>query len=95
MKLYKGYCYPDLETVRQQILSEPFLGDGSIITHISDYNPYLSIYTDTRRIVLIKPPDCTSIGDSKISFSDSGELAWLVAAVLIGAFSIKVLKRGL
>jgi hypothetical protein len=95
MKLYNGFCYTNLNKVRNTILSSPFLGDGSVITSVTKQPPDLIIQTDTGRTITITPPDCNNPGDYKISFADSGTLAWLVASVLVTAFAIKSLKRGL
>lgn len=101
MKLYNEYCYSDLATVADVVRSNQIMGDGSIInTVVVNVNGTdLDITTDLPKSFTITPPDCTQLGFNKtwlgISFADSQELSWLIAFVLISAFAIKVLKRGL
>ncbi len=95
-KLYKDYCYETVNEVRLQVLSNPILMDGSIVQSAVMNSGNIDVVTDTKSFTL-NPPNCTNVGYTKtwfgLSFADAQETTWLVAAVLVTAFSIKVLKR--
>jgi len=102
MNLYKSYCYPTIEDVRDQFVSDPVLGSGWVI--ISSYNTDTTITlkavkgTNTR-FYKIDPPTCTSLGFqnsySGISIPDAIEITGLSLVFLSVCYVGKMLRRSM
>ena len=102
MKLYNSYCYATLQDVADSIQSSPLLGGAGIVTNgVVNVNAIDITYRYqlTDYIATVTPPDCSMLGFnnsySGLTFDDSVELSGLGLLVLVTAFAIKVLKRGL
>ncbi|MBE8233020.1 MAG: hypothetical protein HAW67_04735, partial [Endozoicomonadaceae bacterium] len=93
----------DLTEIAESIKSSPFIIQNEVIEDVVIVGTSLDKlrikFVSATPNITITPPDCTQLGFNQtylgISFADSQELSWLIAGVLISAFAIKVLKRGL
>ena len=98
MKLYRDFCFTDLSGVVDAVMSAPILGDGSVITSAVINGTSVDVTTNKPGTFSITPPECSVYGPVDglgISFADSQDLSWLVTFVLVSAFALKVLRRGL
>lgn len=101
MKLFNSYCYVDINTVADSIASHPFIGDGRVLKSFTIISPdqiELTYRKNTNnKTYTVTPPNCTTEGFNNsyfgLNISDSVEVSWMVATVMILAWSIKNLRR--
>jgi hypothetical protein len=97
--LYNDYCFPSLSAVLDSVKSKPILENGDILQSATISGSSIFVNVQGSNDFLFTPPSCSTVGNytsyTGLSLVDSTELAWLVVLVLVAAFSIKMMKRGL
>lgn len=105
--LFREYCYPDMETAMAAAWSQDQGLERYLITSASvsgsgrvQFSRYLGGDTSAAfRLDTVTFPSCSAPGpyrtDTGLSIADAVELSWLIAAVWIGAYAVKVCRRGL
>jgi hypothetical protein len=92
MRVYKGECLKNT-TIVDIVKSDVFTPDGKLIVDVYFGGGGLNIQTN-QGTIFSDLPNCNEIGDIKVTRSDVVSVGWMVVGVLIGAWCIKVLKRG-
>lgn len=102
MKLYKSYCYSDINQVADSLRSNVFTDDGSFITSVivTDQSLQISTLNNNKSYsYTFIPSDCYSLGYDNsftgISTSDSVELGGFVLIAFVSAYVFKLVKRAL
>jgi len=101
MKLYKSYCYPTLDDVALNIVSNP-VNDFGIVSSATVVDQTIDINYSVKNqnySIIVTPPDCSKLGFNNsytgLSTADSLEISAGITLILVTAFCLKVLKRPL
>ncbi len=104
MNLYQNYCYPDIQTVADNLQSQAFIPGYGLIASASPVSATqislgLTLADGSSSSVVLTFPACFQLGFqnsySGISLADSIELSGLCLLILATAYSIKILRRGI
>ncbi len=103
MKLYKQYCYENLGDVRRSILSQMSIDGFGIVQSVTSSSGVITVnYLDPSNSVnsfTFRPPNCDTLGYDNsytgISTTDAIELGSMFTAVLVIAWTIKIIRRAL
>jgi len=100
MNIYQSYCYSSISDVKDQILSDPLIGDGWVVVSATTTTTSINVTAqkqNTTRTYTLSPPECTALGFqnsySGLTLDDSVELSGLALVFLAVCFVGKQLRR--